>query len=281
LGTGLTARLGLTASVAAIIVVFVFSLLAAAISDMQRQTSERREALRVRLAADALQKSVLDLETGVRAFLITRDGRFLAPWRAARDRLPREQQILLARVAPAMSGDAGSRALARRIDDHVGDYLNGHSLPLVRRVQSDPLTPRELAAQVTEGKQQVDLLRSHAPAEYRDEDTYRHTQRVGRNAAIVADRLGLSEESIELIRAAAPLHDVGKIGVADSIMLKPDRLTPNEFEAMREHVRIGASILGSSSQPLFQSTRRCCWPRRRTADAAGPHGCRRACVGAG
>jgi hypothetical protein len=63
-------------------------------------------------------------------------------------------------------------------------------------------------------------------AEYRDEDTHRHTRRVGRNAAFVADRLGLSEESIHLIRAAAPLQDVGKIGVSDVIMRKPARLTP-------------------------------------------------------
>jgi putative two-component system response regulator len=95
------------------------------------------------------------------------------------------------------------------------------------------------------------LLMLAVAAEYRDEDTHRHTQRVGRNAAFVAHRLGLSEESIDLIRAAAPLHDVGKIGVSDSIICKPARLTPHEFEVMREHVRIGASILGSSSQPLF------------------------------
>ena len=65
-GAGLTGRLGLAASVAAAVVVLVFVLLAGAISHMQRQTAERRESVRVRLAADALQKSVLDLETGVR-----------------------------------------------------------------------------------------------------------------------------------------------------------------------------------------------------------------------
>jgi putative two-component system response regulator len=95
------------------------------------------------------------------------------------------------------------------------------------------------------------LLMLAVAAEYRDEDTHRHTQRVGRNAAFVADRLGLSAESVELIRAAAPLHDVGKIGVSDSIVLKPDRLTPTEAEVMRRHVMIGASILGASAQPLF------------------------------
>ncbi len=77
LASGLTGRLGLAAALAAIVVVVVFVVLTGAIANLQRQTAERRESLRVRLAADALQKSVLDLETGVRALVITRDERFL------------------------------------------------------------------------------------------------------------------------------------------------------------------------------------------------------------
>ncbi|MEA2483789.1 MAG: cyclic di-GMP phosphodiesterase, partial [Thermoleophilaceae bacterium] len=95
------------------------------------------------------------------------------------------------------------------------------------------------------------LLMLAVAAEYRDDDTHRHTQRVGRNAALVAEELGLGKETVELLRLAAPLHDVGKIGVSDSILLKPGKLTPAEFEAMKQHVLIGESILASSSEPVF------------------------------
>jgi HD-GYP domain-containing protein (c-di-GMP phosphodiesterase class II)/CHASE3 domain sensor protein len=95
------------------------------------------------------------------------------------------------------------------------------------------------------------LLMLAVAAEYRDDDTHRHTQRVGRNAALVAEQLGLGQGTVDVLRLAAPLHDVGKIGIADSILLKDGPLTAAEFERMKQHVVIGASILGASSEPLF------------------------------
>ena len=88
-------------------------------------------------------------------------------------------------------------------------------------------------------------------AEYRDDDTGQHTMRVGHFAAQLAQFLGLPKELVKGIRHAAPLHDVGKIGIPDSILLKPGRLTPEEFKAMQEHAAIGASIsIGSHRRPL-------------------------------
>jgi len=76
-------------------------------------------------------------------------------------------------------------------------------------------------------------------AEYRDNETGRHVARVGRYAGIVARQLQLDEEFVELIENAAPLHDMGKMGIPDSILLKPGKLTPDEFEAMQKHCVYG------------------------------------------
>jgi len=89
-------------------------------------------------------------------------------------------------------------------------------------------------------------------AEFRDDDTGQHTQRVGHTTALLAARLGVPEARAELIRRAAPLHDVGKIGIADGILLKPGKLTPEEFATMKEHAVIGAHILARHHTPMLQ-----------------------------
>ena len=99
------------------------------------------------------------------------------------------------------------------------------------------------------------LSRLALAAEYRDDATGEHTQRVGRTSALIARMLGLPDLQVALIRHAAPLHDVGKIGLQDKILLKPARLTAEEYEVMRQHVEIGRSILSGSSSPLLENGR--------------------------
>jgi putative two-component system response regulator len=89
-------------------------------------------------------------------------------------------------------------------------------------------------------------------AEYRDYATAEHTQRVGRTAALLGKRLGVGGGLIEMLRDAAPLHDIGKVGVSDAILLKPGPLTPDEVAAMRRHVEIGAEILSASHSPVLR-----------------------------
>jgi putative two-component system response regulator len=89
-------------------------------------------------------------------------------------------------------------------------------------------------------------------AEYRDDDTGQHTLRVGHLASLIALRLGLDEKQATLIQRAAPLHDVGKIGIADNILLKPGKLSPGEFEVMKTHAVIGSSILAEHHTPLLK-----------------------------
>jgi PAS domain S-box-containing protein len=91
-----------------------------------------------------------------------------------------------------------------------------------------------------------DVKRLALVAEYRDDETNRHTERVAHTAALLAMELGLERELIWTIGRAAPLHDVGKVAIPDSILLKPDKLTPEEFEVMKTHTSIGGRILGES-----------------------------------
>ena len=89
-------------------------------------------------------------------------------------------------------------------------------------------------------------------ADYRDDSTGEHAQRIGRIAAMIARAIDLPAETVELLRRAAPLHDIGQVAVADSILLKPERLTPDELEAMKLHTTVGGEILGRSRSALLR-----------------------------
>lgn len=91
------------------------------------------------------------------------------------------------------------------------------------------------------------LERLAAAGEARDDDTGQHTRRVGELAARIGEALGLPRDEVDLIRLAAPLHDVGKIGIPDSILRKPGRLTPDEFAIMQTHTLIGATMLADGA----------------------------------
>jgi len=87
----------------------------------------------------------------------------------------------------------------------------------------------------------------YSVAEYRDDETYEHTQRVGWISGMVASELNLGSKYSAELQFAAPLHDIGKIGIPDRILLKPARLTPEEYEEMKMHTIIGCNILKKSS----------------------------------
>ncbi|VAX31898.1 Response regulator [hydrothermal vent metagenome] len=89
-------------------------------------------------------------------------------------------------------------------------------------------------------------------AEYRDEDTASHIRRISLYSRLIAEELGMPPDFIENITYASPMHDVGKIGIPDGILLKPGRLTEEEFEIARGHADIGYEILRGSSYPVIQ-----------------------------
>lgn len=89
-------------------------------------------------------------------------------------------------------------------------------------------------------------------AEYKDDDTAMHIQRMSRYSAIIAAGLGLSPAEVEQIRYAAPMHDIGKIGIPDAILLKPGKLTPEEFKIMQKHTLYGAKILENAKSDVLR-----------------------------
>jgi len=89
-------------------------------------------------------------------------------------------------------------------------------------------------------------------AEHKDEDTGDHIVRMCRYSAVVGENLGLPENEVENILHAAPMYDVGKIGIPDSILLKPGKLTDGEFETMKTHTSIGARILANSKADILR-----------------------------
>lgn len=99
------------------------------------------------------------------------------------------------------------------------------------------------------------IYRLSRAAEYRDEDTGLHLQRMSRYAAAVARKMGLGDETAELLLYAAPMHDVGKIGVPDNILLKAGKLEPHEWDVMKSHTELGGLILEGSQNPFIQLAR--------------------------
>jgi putative two-component system response regulator len=117
---------------------------------------------------------------------------------------------------------------------------------------------------------QIEIIERLArAAEFRDDNTGQHTERVGQMAALIARQLGLPDAQVALIRRAAPLHDVGKIGVPDSILLKLGRLTDEEFSIVKTHTTIGARILSGSHFPILRLAEEIAFNHHERWDGAG------------
>ena len=127
---------------------------------------------------------------------------------------------------------------------HLEDCLREHNANL----------EAEVAARTQDlDRARLEILdRLALAAEYRDDDTQRHAWRIGHSSGLIAAGLGLDQEQVELIGRAAPLHDIGKLGVSDAILLKPGPLTEEEFEHVKCHPAVGAGILADSSSALLQ-----------------------------
>ncbi|GAD63470.1 HD-GYP domain-containing protein [Aquipseudomonas alcaligenes] len=118
---------------------------------------------------------------------------------------------------------------------------------------------RELARQVRERtadlfktRQQI-IRRLGRAAEFRDNETGNHIIRMSHFCRLIGIAAGLGEKTVEILYNASPMHDVGKIGIPDHILLKPGKLNEEEWQVMRRHPRIGADIIGQHSDELLQS----------------------------
>ncbi len=105
-------------------------------------------------------------------------------------------------------------------------------------------------------KTQLEIVhRLGAAAEYRDTETGAHTLRVGYYAKCLAEAMGLSERSADLLLHAAPMHDIGKIGIPDAVLLKQGKLDAKEWSIMKSHTTIGAEILRGDTSEVMQMAR--------------------------
>lgn len=106
-------------------------------------------------------------------------------------------------------------------------------------------------------------------AEYRDNETSMHTLRVGEMSALIAKKFNYSKKKVELMRLAAPMHDIGKVGIADKILLKPGKLNDDEFCIMKEHAFIGYSILSKKKTPLLSLAAEIAYTHHEKYDGSG------------
>jgi putative two-component system response regulator len=111
--------------------------------------------------------------------------------------------------------------------------------------------------------------------ELRDDDTGGHIERIGESCAVIADGLGLDSAIVELLREAAPMHDVGKIGIEDRILRKPGTLTVEERMKMQRHAELGRELLKGSGEELLDLAAEIAWTHHERFDGSGyPRGLR-------
>ncbi len=113
------------------------------------------------------------------------------------------------------------------------------------------------------------LFRLALAADFKDDDTGIHIVRIGFLAEQLALALGGSRPWAEMLRKAAPMHDIGKIGIPDAVLKKPGRFEPDERAVMNRHARMGADILGQSRIPLFQLAAEVALGHHERFDGAG------------
>jgi putative two-component system response regulator len=135
----------------------------------------------------------------------------------------------------------------------IENLLETRFLHLELREQNEILEERvrERTRELEEVRLEI-LERLSLASDYRDDATGRHTKRVSEMAGLIASELGLPADEVEHIRLAASLHDIGKIGIPDLILLKAGELTPEEVALMKTHTTIGAKVLSGSRSRMLQ-----------------------------
>lgn len=136
---------------------------------------------------------------------------------------------------------------------NITNALRRRQLEIESRRHTEELEIRvsERTIELSQSREETILILSKA-AEFRDNQTALHTNRMGHFCEVLARLIDMPDSICNRLRAAAPLHDVGKIGISDNILLKPSKLTDQEFEIVKTHCRIGHRILADSSSEILQ-----------------------------
>jgi putative two-component system response regulator len=212
----------------------------------------------------------------------------LAPWIATKGYLP----VLV--LTADVSQEAKERALSVGAKDFLSKPLDTtevrvrvknlletrylhrdlqhHNDLLEQRVQARTADLELRTADLEQSRLEI-LDRLALAAEYRDDATNQHAKRIGRTAILLARELGFSAKELRQIRRTAPIHDIGKIGIPDEILLKPGKLSAAEFEVIKTHTTIGAQMLSGSQAPLLRMAEQIALTHHERWDGTGyPNG---------
>ncbi|MDF1588081.1 MAG: response regulator [Gammaproteobacteria bacterium] len=155
--------------------------------------------------------------------------------------------------------EAGATAFLTRPIDQIEcgtscrNLLKMHEQHLIIQDRANWLAQQvDLATQQIRLRERETILRLAKAGEYRDEETGNHVIRMSKYARFIAEELGLNQDQCDDIEYAAPMHDIGKIGIPDGVLLKPGKLDPREWEVMQSHTTIGYSILSNSQSRYMQ-----------------------------
>jgi len=151
-------------------------------------------------------------------------------------------------------------------------YMRSQNDILDHRVVERTLELQAAKQQLHQSRLQV-VRRLGRAAEFRDNETGMHIIRMSKTAALIGRAAGMSEEACDLLLNAAPMHDIGKIGIPDEILLKPGRFEPAEWRIMQTHVQIGVDILSGDDSSLLGMAREIVLSHHEKWDGSGyPHG---------
>lgn len=152
----------------------------------------------------------------------------------------------------------------------VANAIRRRALELESRARHEELeTIVRIRTEALRRSHEETIRRLAAAADWRDEETGRHIERMSRVSELIARKAGLGRERCELVRIASPLHDVGKIGIPDRILLKPGPLTAEEWGVMRTHPEIGRDLLSGSGAELLEVAALLAWTHHEKVDGSG------------
>jgi len=194
-----------------------------------------------------------------------------------------DDRVPVIMITADASAETKRRALELGANDFVGKpFDSGEILLRIRnhletrflhqklREQNSQLERKVIERTKEVEDSQVEVLeRLAAAVEFRDDDTGNHTRRVAEVSGMLAGAVGLDATTVELIRRAAPLHDIGKVGIPDAILLKAGPLTGEEFEIMKTHTVIGSRMLSKGRSELVRFSQRIARSHHEWWDGSG------------
>ena len=176
--------------------------------------------------------------------------------------------------------EAGATAFLTRPIDQIEcrtscrNLLKLHEQQAIIQDRADWLARQvEVATQQVVSREKETLLRLAKAGEYRDEETGNHVVRMAKCSRQIAEALGLSDKECDEIEYAAPMHDIGKIGIHDDVLLKPSKFEQQEWLTMQQHTTIGHAILSNSQSRYIQTGSIIALSHHEKFDGTGyPHG---------